>query len=116
LEILRLERELANFVELELKLDLQNMIVFDRLNAEKITLYFMRLAKSSQKHDDLSVVKDKNGIDYESESDREKSITKFYERLYTDPDPNKDVKVEDIEKFLGETTGTNDVRKAKLTD
>jgi hypothetical protein len=64
----------------------------------------------------LSVVKDKHGNDYESESAREKSITKFYERLYADPDPNKDVNVEDIENFLGETTGTDDVRKAKLTD
>jgi hypothetical protein len=89
LEILRLERELANFVELELKLELQNMNVFDGLNAEKITPYFMRLARSSQKNDDLSVVKDKHGNDYESESDRQKSITKFYERLYADPDPNK---------------------------
>jgi hypothetical protein len=44
-EILRLERELNNLIEQDLLEDILKMKHFDSLNNEKITPYFLSLAK-----------------------------------------------------------------------
>jgi hypothetical protein len=47
-EILRVERELNNIVELDLREEILKMKHFESLNNEKITPYFLSLAKRPQ--------------------------------------------------------------------
>jgi hypothetical protein len=57
MEIFRLEKELTDFVDNELKLEVENMQIFDRLNGEKISPYFLGLAKASQAPESLECIK-----------------------------------------------------------
>ena len=49
--IFRAELALSNFVEKELKFELENYKKFELLNAERITPHFMSLVKNSNKND-----------------------------------------------------------------
>jgi Reverse transcriptase (RNA-dependent DNA polymerase) len=97
-------------------LEVENIKLFERQNAEKITPFFMKLAKSSQSVSSLDCIKDGSGNDFASNSNREDFVTGFYASLYADPNPEKIITENDIKEFLGEVTDTDDVINAKLTD
>jgi hypothetical protein len=102
--------------ELDLKEELANMRVFDRLNNEKITPFFMSMAKSAQKTDDLSVICDDSGTAFTEDKDRHKHITDTFEKLYKNPEPEKNIQVEDINEFLSGALETDEVKNAKLSE
>jgi hypothetical protein len=114
--IFELEGELTNLLELDLKDELENMRVFDRLNNEKITPYFMSLAKSAQKNDNLDVICDDNGHEFSDSETRNKHITDTFEKLYKNPNPEKNITVEDIGAFLGDSLEASEVENAKLNE
>jgi hypothetical protein len=116
LEIFRLETELTNFIESELKSEVESMKIFDRLNNEKITPYFLGLARASQAPDDLECIKQDSGQAYPTPESREEDITKFYTRLYTNPTPGNDVNVHDIRDFLGDSVNCPEIQNAILND
>jgi hypothetical protein len=116
MEIFRLEKELTDFVDNELKLEVENMQIFDRLNGEKISPYFLGLAKASQAPESLECIKKDNGQSYVDEKTRDKAITDFYERLYKDPNPARTTGVQEIRDFLGEGSNHPDVTNSILTD
>jgi hypothetical protein len=87
--ILNLENEIAQILETDLKLELSNMRVFDRVNNEKITPFFMTLAKSAQKPDDISVICDDTGTAFPDAEQRRTHISNTFEKLYKNPDPGR---------------------------
>ena len=60
-DILILERRLSNIIETELRTELNKIKNFERLNNEKITPYFLKIAKSSKQDACLCDIKDNNG-------------------------------------------------------
>jgi hypothetical protein len=92
------------------------MKIFDQLNNEKITPYFLGLARASQAPDDLECIKQDSGQAYPTPESREEDITKFYTRLYTNPTPGNDVNVHDIRDFLGDSVNCPEIQNAILND
>jgi Reverse transcriptase (RNA-dependent DNA polymerase) len=111
-----LEREYSSFLESELRSEIENIKIFDRLNSEKITPFFMNMAKSSQTASSLTNIRDGTGAEFATDTGRSEYITGFYASLYDDPDPDKNIAPIDIENFLGEVADSNEVKNAKLTN
>jgi exonuclease III len=113
--ILAGERELATIIENELKVELEHMRVFDKLNNEKITPHFMALAKKSGSDECLTDVKNDNNEDFVRKECQEKYIFNFYKNLYTKRDLNEELMVS-IEDFLGDCVNNETVINSKLTE
>jgi hypothetical protein len=64
------EQQLSNIVEIELKEELSLVKKFERLNDEKITPYFLQLAKTPVKSDSLDALCKENGSPFDDISDR----------------------------------------------
>jgi Reverse transcriptase (RNA-dependent DNA polymerase) len=111
-----LEREYSSFLEGELRSEIENIKIFDRLNSEKITPFFMNMAKSSQAESSLTNIRDGAGAEFVTDTDRNEYITGFYASLYDDPDPDKNIAPINIENFLGDVAESNEVKNAKLTN
>ncbi len=113
-EILRVERELNNIVELDLREEILKMKHFESLNNEKITPYFLRLAKRPQNSENLSDINNDDGTPFDSREERSSYIKKFYERIYRRvPDT---VTEQSINNFLGDTATHPQVLESKLSD
>jgi exonuclease III len=115
-EISRQENILNNLVENELRDELTKYKVFERLNQEKITPYFMSLVKiDSTGTGNIDMICDDTGAAFESDTDRENYITDFYQQLYkkTETEP---VTAAVISRFLGEVADHPEVANSKLND
>jgi hypothetical protein len=112
-KIFELERTLGRIVDSEIKSKLLEIKSFECLHAEKATQHFLNIAKKTAKSSTLSDIKDADGNDFETESDRNAYITNFYSSLY-----RKDETVEgEIEDFLGpEICAHPIVSGSKLTE
>ena len=116
LEILTLERRLSAITESELRSELLKLKNFERLNNEKITPHFLKIAKSSKPDDSLDSLCDDGGQHFTNDSDRSEHITSYYENIYK-KDPNEIAATpEDIIIFLEDTANHNTVNNAKLTE
>ena len=116
LEILALERRLSAITESELRSELLKLKNFERLNNEKITPHFLKIAKSSKPDDSLDSLCDDGGQHFTNDSDRSEHITSYYENIYK-KDPNEIAATpEDIINFLEDTANHNTVNNAKLTE
>jgi hypothetical protein len=114
--IFDLESRLTTIIDLELKDELSTVKNFERLNDEKITPYFLRLAKAPENNVSLETLKDENNEVYKSDKEREDSIYKFYRDLYKKPElPLTDANMT-IENFLGDVALEEDVINSKLTE
>jgi hypothetical protein len=80
-----LEQQIQDYNEMQLRCELENYKVFDRLNMEKITPHFLNLAKKSNEIPDLSRIKNNDGQEFTSEPERGDFITEFYKSLYKKP-------------------------------
>jgi hypothetical protein len=88
---------------------------FERLNDEKITPYFMSLAKQSCTDALLSDIRNNNGGDFIDCSEREKYIVEYYKDLYK-AKVNDNIGVNSINDFLGDVATHPDVISSKLTE
>jgi hypothetical protein len=85
-EIFRLEQLLNDIVESELRLELKNFSKFERLNNEKITPYFMKLAQADNSNNTgLDAICDDTGTQFGNPAELGTYITDFYEKLYSKP-------------------------------
>ena len=108
------ESRLTTIIDLELKEELSSIKNFERLNDEKITPYFLKLAKSPETSESLTSIKDENNRAYLTDKEREESIYKFYSDLYKKPSVHDNDM--SIEEFLGDVAFEEDVINSKLTD
>jgi hypothetical protein len=114
-EIFTLEVRLSRIVETELKDELALVRNFEKLNDEKITPYFMALAKQSAPDAILSDIRDTDGREFIDCVDREQYITSYYSQLYKKQDyQNADML--SIEGFLGDVSHHPDVVSSKLRE
>jgi hypothetical protein len=87
-EILRTERELNNIVEQDLREEILKMKHFESLNNEKITPYFLSLAKRPQNSESLSDINNVDGIPFESRELRSTFIRNYYAETYRNVECN----------------------------
>ena len=116
-EILALERRLSAIVESELRTELCKIKNFDRLNNEKITPYFLKIARSSKQDTCLEDLKNDDRAFFDSDETRSEYVTGYYENIYKKPKTLPLPEANDeIAKFLGEITENQTVTNAKLTE
>jgi hypothetical protein len=117
-EIFRKEKELSILIESELKAELVLIKGFARMNDEKITPHFLKMAKGLQKNPDLDEIEVpvEEKITGCAVLDRENYIKKFYTDLCSKPDGEKKITIDDIGNFLGDVANCNEVITAKLND
>jgi hypothetical protein len=111
------EKELSKLIESELKAELTLMKGFERLNDEKITPHFLKLAKNTKRTLCLDVINvpDEEKLSGNVAQDRENYIKKFYAELYSKPGDENNTTVNNITEFLGPVADCEEVRHAKLT-
>jgi hypothetical protein len=111
--ICQLERKILEINDFEIRHLMGGKKIFDILNYEKPSKNFLNLAKVINKGDSLSVIKNDNGEEFETDNLREEYITNFYSNLY-----RKDEGIEgSIEDFLGEEISNSSlVQNSKLTN
>ena len=113
--ILEKERKLSQIIELELKTELSNIRNFERLTDEKLTPYFLTMAKKSSPTANLCGIKNSEGNAFESEGDRSEYISNFYSDLYKKPVNDQIITQQDILQFLGPVSNVPEVISSKLT-
>ena len=116
-EILALGRRLSALIESELRTELCKIKKFERLNNEKITPYFLKIARSSWQDECLEDLKNDAGEFFESDELRNEHIINYYESIYKKPEHaprNNDIG--GIADFLEEITENQTVLNAKLTE
>jgi Reverse transcriptase (RNA-dependent DNA polymerase) len=112
-EIFDLESQFSSIIEIELREELESYKVFDRLNNEKITPHFMRMAKTVDREPCLSEIKGNSNENFINDRDREEYLTGFYSNLYKKtPVP---VASPSIEEFLGDLSENEQVQNSKIS-
>ena len=112
---LELEGLLNKQVDLELRAEIENLRNFEYLNDEKITPYFVSLAKSNNAVASTDSICDDNGIPFQSATERNNYVRNFYANLYRIPDDQPENIEGCIENFLGpEILNSQLVRDSRL--
>jgi exonuclease III len=103
-EIHRQEKILNDIVEEDLKKELSNYELFERLNQEKITPHFMNLVRNDAKQShNLNTICDDNGDGFESEVLLENYVTNFYSELYKKPNNEPVLTDDSVSRFLSDS-------------
>ncbi len=116
------ERQLSDIISLELKEELTLIKNFERLNDERITPYFLRLAKTSSHSDSLESIRKEDGSVFETDEERHRHIHKYYRELYSKPavqplpEDVQTVGPQSIEDFLGDCANHPEVLNSKITN
>jgi hypothetical protein len=98
---LEYESILNKQMDLEMRAELENLNCYEYLNDEKITPYFISLAKSNKAIASTDTICDNDGIPFRTATDRNNCVKEFYSKLYSIP-PDEPPNIEDcIEEFLG---------------
>jgi hypothetical protein len=110
------EQRLSTIIELELKDELSLVKNFERLNEEKITPHFLKLAKTPEITETLnSLKKDDNSV-FETDAEREEHIVSYYRELYKIPSEPVQAQNKTIEEFLGNAALEEEVLNSKLSN
>ncbi len=113
--VLELESLLNKQVDLELRSEIENLNSFEYLNDEKITPYFVSLAKSNKAIASTDNICDENGVPFTSSTARNEYVRNFYAKLYGIPDGQPENVEGCIENFLGaEILNSRLVRDSKI--
>jgi hypothetical protein len=100
-EITELENSLNKLVDSELRHELGKYSGFEVLNSEKLTPFFLSLAKASQVEAKMEDIKNANGERFTCPEDSKQFIRDFYANIYR-KDPDEPANLDGcIERFLG---------------
>ena len=99
--ISELELVLDRIAESDLISELEKYSLFDHINQEKITPFFLKLAKSNTSTAKMSAITDRQGLQFTSEPERKTFITNFYAEIYKLPPGEQAWEDGSIENFLG---------------
>jgi hypothetical protein len=112
-EIFILEREYSSIMERKLVSKVSTMKIFENLNSEKPTPVFLTLAKN-RSEGKLSLIKDNNNADFESDEARNNHILTEFSKIYN-PDPTPPLHDNVIYQFLvPEICNSDVVQNSKL--
>ena len=113
--ILELESALNKQVDLELRAEIENLSNFEYLNDEKITPYFVSLAKSNKASATTDRICDDEGNPFNSAEERNNYVRNFYASLYKIPEGQPENVEGCIEEFLGpDILNSSIVRDSKI--
>jgi hypothetical protein len=115
-EIFEKELQLSEIIEIELKEELSQIKNFERLNDEKITPYFLKLAKTPTQSESLETICDDDGVPFDSNAERSSHIHRYYKSLYKKPLQLTNGPDISTEGFLGECSNEPDVINSKISD
>jgi len=101
-EVFRVEKSLTDIVDKKAKIEFEKLKNFEVLHMEKITPYFLKLAKSSKPEGQLWDIRDLTKTPFASKSDQENFIVNYYADVFKIPENRVKVRSGDIEKFLGD--------------
>jgi len=115
--ILELERTLNRQLDLEMRTELENHRNFEYLNDEKITPYFVNLAKCNNACATTDSICDSNGQPFANGELRNAYVREFYADLYKIPEGQVPAADGCIEAFLGpEICVTRLVQESKIPE
>jgi len=113
--IIEAERTLNKQLDIEMRTEIENLSSFEYLNDEKITPYFVSLAKCNKATATTDSICDSDGSPFPSSNLRNEYVRNFYADLYKIPDGQVPAPENCIEEFLGpEICNSNIVRDSKL--
>ena len=96
------EKRLNQFVDRELKNEVEKFRNFEIINSEKITPYFIKMANCAKNETSLTSIKNDLGSkEFSSKAERDEFIVSYYANLYTKPQNEPQSLGGCIEKFLG---------------
>jgi hypothetical protein len=108
-QIIELETSLNSLVDGELRHELNKYSGFEVLNSEKITPFFLSLAKGSQVEAKMDDIRNETGVEFNSMGERKHYIREFYANIYR-KDPAEPENLEGcIERFLGQEICSNPI-------
>jgi hypothetical protein len=100
-EISRLELDLRNMNEIEINSELEKNPNFDTLHTERITPFFIKMAKGSTQERSQREIRDSNGREFANEVDQKEYIVNHFADSFC-KNPNEPDNLENcIENFLG---------------
>jgi hypothetical protein len=100
-QISRLELDLRNMSETEINSELEKNPNFDTLHTERITPFFLKMAKGSMQERSQTEIRDGNGREFANESDQRNYIVDHFANSFR-KNPNEPENLEGcIENFLG---------------
>jgi len=112
-----LEQRLNSYSDTLMKNEIIKFKIFENLNNEKITPFFIKLAKCSDKSQTLKDLKDMDGNHFVDSVERGAFISDFYAKLYKKPSSDPANYSGCIEEFLGpEIVNSAIVRDSKLNE
>ena len=97
-----LEGVLNRALDVEMRHEVQKIQGFENLHNEKITPFFLKLAKSNKSEAKMCDIKDADGAPFNSPAEMKTYVTEFYASIYRKPDTEPDIIQGCIEQFLGE--------------
>jgi hypothetical protein len=100
-ELSRLEIELRNINELEINSELEKNPNFNTLNSERITPFFIKMAKGSRQERSQTEIQDSNGRNFANTQEQKQYIFNHFADSFK-KDPNEPESLENcIQDFLG---------------
>ncbi len=113
-EILRVERDLNRILESDAREEILKMKNFEHLNNEKITPYFLSLAKKPLHSENLNEIVREDGTPFDNTTERDQYIRNYYANTYKRvPDTVTD---QSINEFLGDVADNPHVSASKLSN
>jgi hypothetical protein len=115
--ILEAESTLNRQLDIEMRIEIENCTSFEYLNDEKITPYFVSLAKCNTASATTDSICDENGDPFHSPELRNNFVRNFYANLYKIPDGQEPASERCIEEFLEpEICNSRLVTESKLSE
>ena len=100
-QISRLELDLRNMSETEINSELEKNPNFDTLHSERITPFFLKMAKGSMQERSQTEIRDGNGREFANEAEQRNYIVDHFANSFR-KNPNEPENLEGcIENFLG---------------
>jgi exonuclease III len=100
-KILENEKKLNDFLDTEMRAELQKFKNYEILHMEKMTPRFLTLSKIGKNQDSLLKLKGDDGTNFISAQQRTDHIRNYYREIYRDKTPNFEYTENTIPEFLG---------------
>jgi hypothetical protein len=100
-KIIPLEKKLDKIVDNKLRKQLEATSNFEILQNEKITPFFLNLAKGTKAEASLSDLLDDDGNPFRSDAELKEYIRNFYQKIYRAPESDSHIREDCIHIFWG---------------
>jgi exonuclease III len=116
-KIRKLESNLNDLADSELRCELENYAWFEHVNAEKMSPKFLDIAKKTRSEKKIEEIKDSTGTDFPNSTSRNSFVRDYFRNIYKNTDETVQPYEGCINDFLGPDICNNPtVRNCKLTE